>query len=277
MSFRSNILGQKFTPAIPVPYYTYSESYSVQYKAVLDLAIGLGIPIPSPAERTRQNSKMEAFVNSGLLAKVDVLMEFKGYSEANEFRKICWKRLIMTAEPSPTPMIWDEDGGWGTHINNNAGADPGYVDLLWNQLANAVNFQSLNSTISFHSVYFNRTILGGRVTYDGNQIYFEDRGATAGMLTRILQQDYNYSHFDNATARTFIVTNKAGRHIVTVDAAIVSDVAQSSAGTNSRNVFAFAWNNNGTPYGGMSNMGTLAFSSGLTEAESVTMDSILRM
>ncbi len=249
-----------------------ASSYSPEYQAVLDYATANSITHPSNAEKTRQNAKMEAYVSNGLFAKSDVIMEWKGSADAIRFRKICWKRLIETTEVNP--LIWDADGGTGTEYQTTTG---GCVDLLWNQSTHAVNFAPLNGTIAYHSNNHVENMVGGRQTFNANQIYIW--GHTTDKTY------YNSRQFSNTTSvptssaavRTFMHTNKDGMHRNYNDGVKVLESAQATAGTNTNNIHVWALNDNGTIRSGKGQMGCLVISAGLTDAESATMDSILKM
>jgi len=253
-------------------FYTYSESYSTEYEAVLDKAIVFGIPIPSPTERTRQNNKMVNLVNSGIFAKLDAYFEFAGYVEAIAFRKLDWKRLILGDEINFPGIIWDNEGGTGNEVNTQTG---GAFDLNYKS-ADYVNFQGLNGSIGFKTNFFSFYTIGGRESFNSNQVHiYAGNGGGAYNPRLLINQSLNLPI--TPAVKTYISTNKDGKFRQFEDGLKIHEENRTSVGIMTHNLYAWGLNNGGTLFSGNGQLSNLFISQGLTDSEAVTMDGILNL
>ena len=114
------------------------KKYSAQYQAVLTEATAQGYTLPSVAQQAKQNTLMAALVNSGVLAKVDVLFVFAN-DGSKEFACINWKN------PSGTKASLVSSPTFTTNLGFNSNGSSSYIDTNFNAATQGVNFTNNNA------------------------------------------------------------------------------------------------------------------------------------
>lgn len=97
--------------------------FSAQYQAVLTEATAQGYTLPSPAQQAKQNTLMDTLINSGVFAKLDLILVFAN-DGSKEFACINWKnpsgtKASLVASPTFTVNAGFTGNGTSSYINTN--------------------------------------------------------------------------------------------------------------------------------------------------------------
>jgi hypothetical protein len=109
-------------------------SFDSDYQAVLDYAVLNSISLPSSSVKTAQNDLMISLKAAGLFSKMDVFHNFANNDTVNDdFKKICWVRLVSGYETVSGGLIFQEkgvevqaaitSGNFSTDFNLNSGVN----------------------------------------------------------------------------------------------------------------------------------------------------------
>lgn len=214
-------------------------SFDPDYQAVLDYATANSIPLPDSSQQNVDNQLLIDYKATGAWDLDDIFLKFKGSADI-AFKRICWKRLIQVDVFGG--LTWDSTGVLGNGTN-------GYIDLIYNPVTNAVNFNQ--NSASFNYVGLNNPQTSGVIVggYNGSSTV----GYNVWTPYRVSGSDVLYSINKLEVTNTRVA--KVGlsglyRTSSTVAVAVGSSekhfTGSTSEAPSNVKLFLFARNNNGT-------------------------------